>query len=148
MIQALVRKADPEVIDMLPRSVEIVTGDVGEPSTLKAAVQGCNKIIYCATARSAITGDLYRVDHRGVYNVTKAFQDYNNRLALLRAGKSSKSKLLLAKFKSPDSLHGWEVRQGTYFQDTFATKYDAGMDAKFEFTENGDAVFSGIPFSY
>lgn len=25
-----------------------------------------------------------------------------------------------------------------------AFKYDAGMDAKFEFTEDGQAVFSGI----
>lgn len=74
MHQALVRKADPDVINMLPRSVSIVVGDVGEPSTLQAAVQGCSKIIYCATARSAITGDLNRVDYQGVYNVTKAFQ--------------------------------------------------------------------------
>lgn len=59
---------------MLPRSVEIVMGDVGDPTTLKAAVEGCNKIIYCATARSAITGDLFRVDHLGVYNLSKAFQ--------------------------------------------------------------------------
>lgn len=70
-------------------------------------------------------------------------QDFNNKLAQLRAGKSSKSKLLLAKFKSEDSLNGWEVHQGTYFQDEVAFKYDAGMDAKFEFTETGDAVFSG-----
>lgn len=68
------RKASQEVVDMLPTSVEIVIGDVGEPSTLIAAVEGCNKIIYCATARSAITGDLNRVDNRGVYNITKAFQ--------------------------------------------------------------------------
>lgn len=59
---------------MLPRSVSIVVGDVGEPSTLQAAVQGCNKIIYCATARSTITGDLNRVDYQGICNVTKAFQ--------------------------------------------------------------------------
>lgn len=65
-------------------------------------------------------------------------------MAQLRAGKSSKSKLLIAKFKCADSLNGWEVRQGTYFQDVVATKYDGGMDAKFEFTETGDAVFSGI----
>lgn len=70
-------------------------------------------------------------------------QDYNNKLAQLRAGKSSKSKLLLAKFKSADSLNGWDVRQGTYFQDAIATKYDGGMDARFEFTENEEAVFSG-----
>lgn len=73
-MQVLVRKTDQEVIDSLPRSVEIVNGDVGDPSTLWAAVEGCNKIIYCATARSAITGDLFRVDHQGVSNLTKAFQ--------------------------------------------------------------------------
>lgn len=59
---------------MLPRSVTTVVGDVGDPLTLKAAVEGCNKVIYCATARSAITGDLNRVDYQGVCNVTKAFQ--------------------------------------------------------------------------
>lgn len=68
------RKADQEVLDMLPRSVEIVIGDVGDPSSLQAAVEGCNKIIYCATARSTITGDLYRVDHQGVSNLSKALQ--------------------------------------------------------------------------
>lgn len=146
-VKALVRKADQDVVDMLPTSVEIVSGDVGDAPSLKAAVEGCNKIIYCATARSSITGDLNRVDNQGVYNVAKAFQDYNNKLAQLRAGKSSKSKLLIAKFKSADSVDGWEVRQGTYFQDVLATKYDGGMDAKFEFTENGDAVFSGFVFT-
>ncbi|KAJ6915683.1 protein HIGH CHLOROPHYLL FLUORESCENCE PHENOTYPE 173 [Populus alba x Populus x berolinensis] len=146
-VKALVRKADEEVSYKLPRSVEIMIGDVGDPSTLKEAVEGCNKIIYCATARSSITGDLFRVDHQGVSNLTKALQDYNNKLAQLRAGKSSKSKLLLAKFKSAHSLNGWEVRQGTYFQDAVASKYDAGMDAKFEFTEAGEAVFSGYVFT-
>ncbi|KAK9099866.1 hypothetical protein Scep_023296 [Stephania cephalantha] len=146
-VKALVRVGDKEVVDMLPRSVQVVVGDVGDPSTLKPAVEGCNKIIYCATARSTITGDLLRVDHLGVYNVSKAFQDYNNRLAQLRAGKSSKSKLLLAKFKSAQSLDGWEVRQGTYVQDVIAAKYDGGMDAKFEFTETGNAVFSGYVFT-
>ncbi|XP_057534575.1 protein HIGH CHLOROPHYLL FLUORESCENCE PHENOTYPE 173, chloroplastic [Amaranthus tricolor] len=146
-VKGLVRRIDQGVMDMLPRSVELVVGDVGDPSTLKTAVEGCNKIIYCATARSAITGDLNRVDNRGVYNCAKAFQDYNNQLAQLRAGKSSKSKLLIAKFKSENSLDGWEVRQGTYFQDVVASKYDGGMDAKFELNENGLAIFSGYVFT-
>lgn len=64
-------------------------------------------------------------------------------MAQLRAGKSSKSKLTITKFKSPESVDGWEVRQGTYFQDVVSSKYDGGMDAKFEFTFTGDAVFSG-----
>lgn len=41
-------------------------------------------------------------------------------------------------------MSGWTVSKGTYFQDAVATKYDGGMDAKFEFTENGEATFSGI----
>ncbi|KAJ6790820.1 uncharacterized protein M6B38_248085 [Iris pallida] len=146
-VKALVRRADQDVVDMLPRSVTIVVGDVGEPSTMKTAVEGCNKIIYCATARSTITGDLNRVDYQGVCNATKAFQDYYNELAQLRAGKSSKSKLLLAKFKSEESLKGWEVRKGTYFQDVVAAKYDGGVDAKFELTETGEAVFSGYVYT-
>nr|GEU64054.1 hypothetical protein [Tanacetum cinerariifolium] len=93
-------------MDMLPTSVKLVIGDVGDPAALRSVVEGCNKIIYCATARSSITFDLNRVDHQGVYNLSKGFQDYNNKLAQLRAGKSSKSKLLLAKFKSAKSLNG------------------------------------------
>lgn len=68
------RRIDEGVTDMLPRSVELVVGDVGDPASIKAAVEGCSKIIYCATARSSITGDLNRVDNRGVCNVAKAFQ--------------------------------------------------------------------------
>ncbi|KAL5208800.1 hypothetical protein ABZP36_033235 [Zizania latifolia] len=146
-VKALVRRNDPEVIDMLPRSVDVVVGDVGDASSVQDAVSGCNKVIYCATARSAITGDLNRVDNQGVRNVTKAFQDYYNQLAQSRAGKSSKSKLLIAKFKSAKSLQGWEVRQGSYFQDVYPSRFDQGTDASFEFSENGQAIFSGFVFT-
>uniref|UniRef100_A0A0D9WTW3 NAD(P)-binding domain-containing protein n=1 Tax=Leersia perrieri TaxID=77586 RepID=A0A0D9WTW3_9ORYZ len=175
-VKALVRRNDAEVIDMLPRSVDIVVGDVGDDSTVKSAVSGCSKIIYCATARSTITGDLNRVDNQGVRNVSKAFQvfllpqltilpasnsliessftelcitlqDYYNELAQLRAGKSSKSKLLIAKFKSPKSVKGWEVGQGSYLPNTFAYRFDEGIDASFEFNEDGQAVFSGFVFT-
>ncbi|XP_066377257.1 protein HIGH CHLOROPHYLL FLUORESCENCE PHENOTYPE 173, chloroplastic-like [Miscanthus floridulus] len=146
-VKALVRRNDPEVIDMLPRSVDIVVGDVGDPATVKAAVSGCSKIIYCATARSTITGDLNRVDNQGVRNASKAFQDYYNELAQLRAGKSSKSKLLIAKFKSAKSLKGWEVRQGSYFPNAFVSRFDEGIDASLDFSEDQQAVFSGFVFT-
>lgn len=73
-----------------------------------------------------------------------SFQDYYNQLAQSRAGKSSKSKLLIAKFKSAKSVKGWEVRQGSYFQDIYPSRFDGGTDASFEFAESGQAVFSGI----
>lgn len=68
------RNNDQETLEMLPRSVQIVVGDLGDSATLKEAVEGCNKIAFCATARSSIFGDLSRVDHQGVYNLSKAFQ--------------------------------------------------------------------------
>ncbi|XP_057813208.2 protein HIGH CHLOROPHYLL FLUORESCENCE PHENOTYPE 173, chloroplastic isoform X2 [Cryptomeria japonica] len=74
-------------------------------------------------------------------------KDYNHRLAQLRAGRSSKSKLTIAKFNRPEALEGWGVEQGTYSIDTFASKYDGGMDATFEFKETGNAVFSGFVFT-
>lgn len=148
-VKALVRRDDPEVIDMLPRSVDIAVGDVGDPLAVQSAVSGCSKIIYCATARSTITGDLNRVDNQGVRNVSKAFQDYYNEMAQLRAGKSSKSKLLIAKFKSAKSLKGWEVNQGSYFPNAYASgsSFDEGIDASFEFSEGGQAVFAGFVFT-
>lgn len=87
------------------------------------------------------------MNHLGVYNLSKAFQDYNHKLAQMRAGRSSKSKLSIAKFNRPEALEGWEVQQGTYFTDLVSSNYDGGMDAKFEFTETGNAVFSGYVFT-
>ncbi|KAF6142540.1 hypothetical protein GIB67_039504 [Kingdonia uniflora] len=42
--------------------------------------------------------------------------------------------------------HASKVCEGTYFQNVVAAKYDGGMDFKFEFTETGNAVFSGEEF--
>ena len=75
-------------------------------------------------------------------------QDYYNELAKLRAGKSSKSKLLIAKFKSAKSLKGWEVRQGSYFPNTFVSRFDEAIDASLDFSEDQQAVFSGSTFSF
>lgn len=70
-------------------------------------------------------------------------QDYNHKLAQSRAGRSSKSKLLLAKFSQANAAEGWELREGLYFTDEIAGKYDGGMDAEFEVAEDGNATFSG-----
>lgn len=146
-VKALVRKADPQTLEMLPRSVQIEVGDLGEPATLKAVVEGCTKIICCATARTTITGDLNRVDRLGVYNLSKAFQDYNHKMAQTRAGRSSKSKLLIAKFNQSNDKEGWMVRHGTYVTDDIAVKFDAGMNCQFETADDGNAVFSGFVFT-
>ena len=83
-----------------------------------------------------------------VMELSFVLQDYSNELAQLRAGKSSKSKLRIAKFKSAKSLNGWEVRQGSYFPNTFASRFDEGTDAAFEFSEDRKVVFSGSIFFF
>lgn len=70
-------------------------------------------------------------------------QDYNHKLAQTRAGRSSKSKLTIAKFSQATASEGWELREGFYFTDDVAGKYDGGMDAQFEVGEDGNAVFTG-----
>eukprot|EP00252_Welwitschia_mirabilis_P016912 TRINITY_DN37663_c0_g1_i1.p1 TRINITY_DN37663_c0_g1~~TRINITY_DN37663_c0_g1_i1.p1 ORF type:complete len:573 (+),score=126.39 TRINITY_DN37663_c0_g1_i1:147-1865(+) len=146
-VKGLVRNMEFETLESLPRSIDIVVGDVGEPETLKAAVEGCNKVIYCATARTNITIDLNRVDHLGVYNVSKAFQDYNHKLAQLRADRSTKSKFTIAKFSKPEQLKEWEVKQGTYATDIISSKYDGGMYGEFAFKADGGAIFLGFVYT-
>ncbi|RXH93992.1 hypothetical protein DVH24_016059 [Malus domestica] len=65
-------------------------------------------------------------------------------MAQLRAGRSIKSKLTIVKFKTLESVDGWEVRQGTYFQDVVASKYEEEwMPSSKSFSP---AVFSAFTF--
>ena len=71
--QALLRNSDPETLEKLPRSVKWVVGDLADKATLAGAVEGCTKIIFCARASSALSGDLVRVEQLGVDNLSRAF---------------------------------------------------------------------------
>ena len=72
-LQALVRNNDPDTLEKVPRACEVVVADLGDEASLKNAVIGCNKIIFCATARTSVTVDLQRVDNQGVVNLSKTF---------------------------------------------------------------------------
>lgn len=111
-VKALVRAQDMEVLQAIPSSVEVIVGDVGEPADAARAVAGCNKVVYCAGARSTATADLYRVEQLGVYNLTKALQDQNNYAAQKRAGTSfkSKRKILAHKKKDGPEQDIWEAK--------------------------------------
>jgi hypothetical protein len=43
-VKALVRGKDEEVKASLPRAVQLVYGDVGDPLQCKEALKGCNKV--------------------------------------------------------------------------------------------------------
>lgn len=146
-VKALIRNNDPETIEKLPRAVELVVGDVGDPRTLRAAVEGSNKIVYCARARTTIASDLLRVEQQGVDNLARAFLDYNHILATRRSGRSPKCKIAIGRFKRPEQQEGWELREGTVQMGDMDYVYDAGMDADLEFTEKGTGLFKGYVYT-
>eukprot|EP00898_Chlorokybus_atmophyticus_P008333 jgi/Chlat1/8500/Chrsp80S07894 len=149
-VKALLRRADEAALEIIPRSVEVVVGDVGEPSTLAQAVEGCQKVIYCARARSTLAVDITRVEQQGVQNLAKAFQDYNNSLATRRAGLSSKSKLRLVDFKKRTTVDAWEtsLNVGRAADLAFGKiKLNQRDKASLELTERGSAVFNGYLYS-
>ena len=79
-------------------------------ATMERAVAGVNKVVYCARAKTLVSGELGNVDELGVRNAVKSLQDYNNALAIRRAGRSSKTKTMLTNFvKHRDVFEDWTV---------------------------------------
>ncbi|CAI5514818.1 unnamed protein product [Closterium sp. Naga37s-1] len=146
-VKALVRSADAETLEQLPRACQVAVADLADEVALQKAVEGCNKVVFCASARSAMAADLQRVDHMGVVNLSKAFLDYNHHLAQRRAGRSSKSKALVLRLSKERFQEGWELGEGRTIKDDIDIRYGAGMDAEFSITEDGRGVFSGYVFT-
>jgi NAD(P)-dependent dehydrogenase (short-subunit alcohol dehydrogenase family) len=107
-VKALVRnQADA---DAMPTAVQTHVGDVSDATVMERAVAGANKIVYCARAKTLVSGELANVDEQGVRTAVKSLQDYNNALAIRRAGRSSKTKTMLTNFvKHRDVFLDWTV---------------------------------------
>jgi hypothetical protein len=71
---------------------------------------GVTKVVYVARAKTLVSGELSNVDQSGVRNAVKSLQDYNNALAIRRAGTSSKTKTMLTNFVThKDVFVDWTV---------------------------------------
>ena len=103
-VRALIRRESDK--EFLPPNVEVFVGDVSDLDTMREAVKGCAKIMYCARASSTLTSDLYNVEVLGVQNACAAMQDYFHTLAARRAGQSVKSKKMLTDFKWAQNFEG------------------------------------------
>ncbi|KAK9843775.1 hypothetical protein WJX81_005781 [Elliptochloris bilobata] len=62
----------------LPPAVEVVTGDVGDEAACLRAVQGVDKVVFCAAARTPLTVDVRRVEELGVANLASALQNWKH----------------------------------------------------------------------
>lgn len=107
-VKALVRRESD--VEVLPGLVQVIVGDVGDKETIQNAMAGVNKVIYCASAKTRVTSDLFNVDVEGVKNVVSCMQDYYHKLASRRAGRSAKSKVMLTNFKHPTAYETWTTR--------------------------------------
>ena len=59
----------------LPDAVRVVWGDVGDYAALRKAVEGADKVVFAAAARTLLSADVSRVDAAGVANAAAALQD-------------------------------------------------------------------------
>lgn len=144
-VKALVRKVDV-ASQKLPPAVELIEGDVGEQRDCQKAVRDVNKVIYAAASRSTFTGELVRVEERGVMNVTKALQDeFYRRSQKARAPFSSHAKKEVADFNAQYHQLRWDV---TYVGDPLGDR--TGFKPAFEnnratavITEQNNLLFEG-----
>lgn len=72
-VRALVRGRDQAALEAIPQSVAVVKGDIGDYSACLEAMQGCDKVISCVSARSDLTVDLRRVEEQGIQNLARAY---------------------------------------------------------------------------
>ena len=112
-VRALVRKrgttSEEDISSLIPQSVEVVWGDVGEYAACRAAVEGVDKVICCSSARTTLTADLNRVDDTGVANLTRALLDARNASARRQGAVAPSSKVDLADFENEAYHPLWDV---------------------------------------
>jgi len=88
--------------------VTVLEGDVGDAAAVARAAAGCQKVIFCARARSALAADLANVEKAGVNNCIKALLDAGNARALASgAQRGPRNKVTLARFRAPAALRDW-----------------------------------------
>lgn len=74
-VKALVRPGSPG-IDLIPRKVDVIEGDVADLATCRRAVVGVTKVVYCAGVEPAAPAEeQQKVYEQGVENLVVALQD-------------------------------------------------------------------------
>ena len=160
-VRALVRDRtglDRDVSEVIPQSVEIVYGDVGDYGSCRKAMEGVDKVMCCSTARTSLTADLERVDVSGVSNLVKAFLDVRNAMARKQGTVSSSSKIDIADFRDEYYHPFWDVehvgppedelnKKGFYAEKRRRAFSRAADAADAYINDNDDLVFEGAVYS-
>mmetsp|Transcript_42050 Transcript_42050/g.50971 ORF Transcript_42050/g.50971 Transcript_42050/m.50971 type:complete len:677 (-) Transcript_42050:497-2527(-) len=98
-VSVLVRSAS--AAEQLPESkaLTVVQADLNDEKAVRRALNGCNKIVFCAGGDLSDSQAITDVDNKGVRTLVKAFQDKESLKAKKRKGRSPQSKKMLVNFK-------------------------------------------------
>ena len=131
-VKALVRRrtmmaeGEEDVMESIPRSVQVIEGDLGDYKACREAVNGVDKVLFCAAARSTLTADLNRVDADGVALIARALQDSRNAVARQHGMLAPTAKPSIADFGKVKDQEAWDIMHiGPDEEDLEGTGYYA-----------------------
>jgi NADH dehydrogenase len=129
-VRALVRHPE-RATQLAAWGAELVTGDVTDPASLRAAVDGCTHVIHLVAILKGSPSDFHRVMKQGTANVIAAAKDaQTERFILMSAlGTSETTKDTVPYFASKWAMEQETVRSGleyTIFRPSFVFGRDGG----------------------
>ncbi|QDZ17558.1 NADH:ubiquinone oxidoreductase intermediate-associated protein [Chloropicon primus] len=159
-VRALVTNLSDEILENFPPSVELVKGDVSVKTEALDATRDCDKVIFCARARTNLLADVTRVENEGVKNLVTAMLHHKNEENTVAAAAGDqaptrKNKIVLFKYqnyKKTGKFGEWSVEsQGDNLAKDFGY---IGTSAKPKITvqmpneENKSFLFEGLNTDY
>ena len=129
-VRALVRYPD-RAMQLASWGAELVTGDVTDPASLRAAADGCTHVVHLVSILTGSSSDFHRVMTQGTKNLVAAAKDAGaERFVLMSAlGTSETTKDTVPYFASKWAMEQETVRSGleyTIFRPSFVFGRDGG----------------------
>jgi len=158
----------------LPEAVRVVWGDVGDYAALRKVVDGADKVVFAAGARTLLSADVSRVDAGGVAAVAAALQDSRAAAAARAAAKAGAAGTVAARAPtakktlferrsfeggafvvdhcgppssspaSPDSSSSSSSETGSYRYSQSGKNKASADRASLAVNERGNLVFEGV----
>jgi uncharacterized protein YbjT (DUF2867 family) len=129
-VRALVRRPE-RATQLAAWGAELVTGDVTNPASLRAAVDGCTHVVHLVAILKGSSSDFHRVMTQGTADLIAAAKDARvERFVLMSAiGTSETTKDTVPYFASKWAMEQETVRSGleyTIFRPSFVFGRDGG----------------------